>query len=166
MRGNINEFLWDFVSLSWNYEIFKKILLLFQAGQLRIAKVNPNNPFGSGPMKTWYHPDCLFELKKTKTSKVIAGVADLDGWDLLADDDKELIMKKVGPTFKIESSPSKGKSSSAANSNKADSKDNLFSEFQRIVNKVAKEPSYNSKSQIIEKYISEVKISKRLMLRN
>lgn len=115
--------------------------------------MNPNNPFGSGPMKQWFHVECFFQLKKTKNSKTINSVDDIDGWDLLSVDDKETIVNHLGPVVKTTSDrpakPSKDKA-------RAGSKDNLFSEFQRIISKIANEPSYNSKSQILGKFLRDV----------
>lgn len=105
-------------------------------------------------MKTWYHIDCFFAIKKTKNSKTIACSGEIEGWDLLSEDDKALLIKGVGPDFK-ESSPAPNPVAASTNT-KTDSKDNLFSEFQRIIDKVANEPSYNSKSQILHKFIREV----------
>lgn len=123
---------------------------------MRIAKVNPNNPFGSGPIRQWYHVDCFFGLKKTKNSKQINSNHDVKGWDLLDDDDKSDIIKKIGSDFKVSgSSPSR---KPQTDSNKGHTKDNLFSEFQRIVDKVANESSYNSKSQILQKYLRDVSL--------
>lgn len=127
-----------------------------QAGALRLAKVNPNNPFGSGPMKQWFHVDCFFSLKKNKTSKTIKSSADIEGWDSLSTEEKDDLIDKIGPDFKIESSPSKPSDKSSPSS--ADSKDNLFSEFQKIVNKIANEPSYNNKSQILQRFLRDVRL--------
>lgn len=106
-------------------------------------------------MKTWYHIDCFFALKKTKNSKTITCSGEIEGWDLLSKDDKGLLIEGVGPDFK-ESSPAQNPAAASTNT-KADSKDNLFSEFQRIIDKIANEPSYNSKSQILHKFIREVR---------
>lgn len=132
-----------------NSSFFKR-----QAGELRLAKVNPNNPFGSGPMKQWFHVDCFFNLKKTKNSKTITSSNDVDGWDLLSTKDQKDLIEKIGPDFKIDKTSTKNSSIEKSN---ASSKDNLFSEFQKIVNKIANEPSYNSKSQILQRYLHEVR---------
>lgn len=142
--------LWNILEILCNSTFFMR-----QAGALRLAKVNPNNPFGSGPMKQWFHVDCFFGLKKTKTSKTIKSSADVEGWDLLSTEEKDDLIDKIGPDFKIESSPSKPSHKSPSSS--ADSKDNLFSEFQKIVNKIANEPSYNNKSQILQRFLRDVR---------
>lgn len=117
--------------------------------------MNPNNPFGSGPMKQWYHVDCFFELKKTKTSKVITSVDDVEGWDSLTKDDQQALIAKLGPDFKTSSTQGQKESKSSAGNE--DSKDNSFCQFQKIVGKIADEPSYNSKSQILQRFFKEVR---------
>lgn len=108
-------------------------------------------------MKTWYHIDCFFALKKTKTSKTITSSGEIEGWDLLTKDDKDSLAKNIGSDFKVQSSDDAISAAAPSTSNKVDSKDNLFSEFQRIVSKIAREPSYNNKSQILQKYLREVR---------
>lgn len=106
-------------------------------------------------MKQWYHVDCFFDLKKTKTSKILSSADDVDGWDLLSKEDMELIATKAGADFQaVPSSPKKARDESSKTI--LDTKDNLFSEFQRIVRKIASEPSYNSKSQILQKFLRDV----------
>lgn len=112
-------------------------------------------------MKTWYHLDCFFALKKTKNSKSITSSDEIDGWDLLSKDDRDSLAKKIGSDFKVESSDTM-RAAAPSTSNKVDSKDNLFSEFQRIVSKIAREPSYNNKSQILQKYLREVQAINQL----
>lgn len=124
-----------------------------QAGVLRLAKVNPNNPFGSGPMRQWFHIDCFFNLKKTKTSKIITTSSEIKGWEMLTSEEKNDLLKKLGPDFKIDAIQFQRSLSSS----KVSSKDNLFSEFQNVVNKIANEPSYNSKSQILHRYLRDVR---------
>lgn len=105
-------------------------------------------------MKTWYHVDCFLGMKKTKTSKTINSVDDIDGWDLLSSEDKKDLAKQFGPSFDSSHSTKVTKDPQTP---KADTKDNLFSEFQRIIKKIANEPSYNSKSQILQKFLREVR---------
>lgn len=112
-------------------------------------------------MKSWYHIDCFFELKVTKNSKTISSVDDVEGWELLSSADTTTLLKKLGPNVNtVSQGPSKSSQGASKSSKapkvKADSKDNLFSTFQRIVDKVANEPSYNSKSQILQKFFREV----------
>jgi hypothetical protein len=116
--------------------------------------VNPNNPFGSTPLKSWYHVNCFFELKKAKNSKTMTCSGDIEGWELLSDEDQQMIIKKIGPEFtKTSSAPAEKK---VAGSSLSDCQDNKFSEFQKIVGKIAKEPSYNSKSNILQKFLLDV----------
>ena len=65
---------------------------------VRIGKVVPN-PFSesAGEMKEWYHVKCIFEkLERARaTTKKIEDITDLDGWEELEDEDKEIINKHV-----------------------------------------------------------------------
>jgi DNA ligase-3 len=70
-------------------------------GLTRIGKIVPN-PFSesAGEMKEWYHVKCIFEkLERARaTTKKIEDITDLEGWEELQDEDKELINKLVGGT--------------------------------------------------------------------
>ncbi|NXI43814.1 DNLI3 ligase, partial [Galbula dea] len=67
-------------------------------GMVRIGKVVPN-PFteSGGDMKEWYHVKCIFEkLEKARaTTKKIEDITDLEGWQELQDEEKELINKHI-----------------------------------------------------------------------
>lgn len=67
-------------------------------GMVRIGKIVPN-PFSesAGEMKEWYHVKCIFEkLERARaTTKKIEDITDLEGWEELQDEDKELINKLV-----------------------------------------------------------------------
>ncbi len=67
-------------------------------GLIRIGKIVPN-PFSesAGEMKEWYHVKCIFEkLEKARaTTKKIEDITELEGWEELQDEDKELINKHV-----------------------------------------------------------------------
>lgn len=67
-------------------------------GLVRIGKIVPN-PFSesAGEMKEWYHVKCIFEkLERARaTTKKIEDITDLEGWEELQDEDKELINKHV-----------------------------------------------------------------------
>lgn len=67
-------------------------------GMVRIGKVVPN-PFSesAGEMKEWHHVKCIFEkLERARaTTKKIEDITDLEGWEELQDEDKELINKLV-----------------------------------------------------------------------
>ncbi|CRL04761.1 CLUMA_CG017821, isoform A [Clunio marinus] len=131
----------------------KKCKTQCESGSLRIARINPNNPFGSTPLKMWYHFDCFFEVKISKATKFITCSDEIDGWNSLSADDKKSIIEKIGPSFKITEAPSK--LHNADDNQKNDSNDNLFSELQRIVNKIANESSYTNKSKILQKFLTE-----------
>jgi hypothetical protein len=94
-------------------------------------------------------------MKKTKNSKVVTGCDDIDGWELLSEEHKKLIGSKVGSDFKTTSTPQPDPQPS----DKPDSKDNLFSVFQRIINQIANEPSYNNKTSILQKFLKDVSLS-------
>lgn len=70
-------------------------------GIVRIGKVVPN-PFSesAGEMKEWYHVKCIFEkLERARaTTKKIEDITELEGWEELQDEDKELINKHVSGT--------------------------------------------------------------------
>lgn len=80
-------------------------------GIVRIGKIVPN-PFSesAGEMKEWYHAKCIFEkLERARaTTKKIEDITDLEGWEELQDEDKELINKHVGDLMaKVSASPKK-----------------------------------------------------------
>ncbi|XP_035289703.1 DNA ligase 3 [Anguilla anguilla] len=80
-------------------------------GLVRIGKIVPN-PFSesAGEMKEWYHVKCIFEkLERARaTTKKIEDITDLEGWEELQDEDKELINKHVGDlAAKTNASPKK-----------------------------------------------------------
>ncbi|NXJ62493.1 DNLI3 ligase, partial [Rostratula benghalensis] len=67
-------------------------------GMVRIGKIVPN-PFteSGGDMKEWYHVKCMFEKldKARATTKKIEDITDLEGWEELQDEEKELINKHI-----------------------------------------------------------------------
>uniref|UniRef100_A0A674CSL8 DNA ligase n=1 Tax=Salmo trutta TaxID=8032 RepID=A0A674CSL8_SALTR len=80
-------------------------------GLTRIGKIVPN-PFSesAGEMKEWYHVKCIFEkLERARaTTKKIEDITDLEGWEELQDEDKELINKLVEDLMaKANASPKK-----------------------------------------------------------
>ncbi|XP_077596050.1 DNA ligase 3 [Stigmatopora nigra] len=177
-------------------------------GVTRVGKVVPN-PFSesAGEMKEWYHVKCIFEKQERAraTTKKIEDITDLEGWEELQDEDKEIINKHVSDFMaKANSTPKKktpaktsaagkltsppeaslnaprkfsgftaakagGSSSSPlsspspAKANQGSSlatqlcnpqhKDCLFREFRKLCAMVAEVNSYNSKTQIIEKFL-------------
>ncbi|XP_073696553.1 DNA ligase 3 [Garra rufa] len=67
-------------------------------GVVRIGKIVPN-PFSesAGEMKEWYHVKCIFEkLERARaTTKKIEDITELEGWEEIQDEDKELINKHI-----------------------------------------------------------------------
>ncbi|KAF7655900.1 hypothetical protein LDENG_00048330 [Lucifuga dentata] len=89
----------------------KKCKDKIQKGVVRIGKVVPN-PFSesAGEMKEWYHVKCMFEkLERARaTTKKIEDITDLEGWEELQDEDKDLINKHVSDLMaKVNASPKK-----------------------------------------------------------
>ncbi|XP_027886257.1 DNA ligase 3 isoform X1 [Xiphophorus couchianus] len=195
----------------------KKCKDKIQKGVVRIGKVVPN-PFSesAGEMKEWYHVKCIFEkLERARaTTKKIEDLTELEGWEELQEEDKELINKHVSDLMaKVNASPKKkvqaklnttgqlmappadpsvnaprkfsgftaakaGSSSSSSSSSSpglstspaakagsgsalstqlcdAQHKDCLFREFRKLCAMVAENNSYNSKTQIIEKFLKK-----------
>ncbi|XP_035998663.1 DNA ligase 3 [Fundulus heteroclitus] len=187
----------------------KKCKDKIQKGIVRIGKVVPN-PFSesAGEMKEWYHVKCIFEkLERARaTTKKIEDLTELEGWEELQDEDKDLINKHVSDLMaKVNASPKKkvqsklntsgqlmappadpsvnaprkfsgftaakaGSSSSPGPSASPPAKpgagsalstqlcdpqhkDCLFREFRKLCAMVAENNSYNSKTQIIEKFL-------------
>uniref|UniRef100_A0A3Q2VLB9 DNA ligase n=1 Tax=Haplochromis burtoni TaxID=8153 RepID=A0A3Q2VLB9_HAPBU len=158
----------------------KKCKDKIQKGIVRIGKVVPN-PFSesAGEMKEWYHVKCIFEkLERARaTTKKIEDITDLEGWEELQDADKEIINKHVSGTKATQnvnftflkstkagsSSSSPGASSSPAKASQGSAlstqlcdpqhKDCLFREFRKLCAMVAENNSYNTKTQIIEKFL-------------
>ncbi|KAM4727190.1 DNA ligase 3 [Anableps anableps] len=188
----------------------KKCKDKIQKGVVRIGKIVPN-PFSesAGEMKEWYHVKCIFEkLERSRaTTKKIEDLTELEGWEELEDEDKELINKHVSDLMaKVNTSPKKkvqaklstsgqlmappadppvnaprkfsgftaakaGSSSSpgpspppaqASGGSPLSSqlcdpqhKDCLFREFRKLCATVAENNSYNTKTQIIEKFLKK-----------
>uniref|UniRef100_A0A7N6BB43 DNA ligase n=1 Tax=Anabas testudineus TaxID=64144 RepID=A0A7N6BB43_ANATE len=89
----------------------KKCKDKIQKGIVRIGKIVPN-PFSesAGEMKEWYHVKCIFEkLERARaTTKKIEDITDLEGWEELQDEDKEVINKHVSDLMaKVNASPKK-----------------------------------------------------------
>ncbi|XP_008281488.1 DNA ligase 3 [Stegastes partitus] len=89
----------------------KKCKDKIQKGIVRIGKIVPN-PFSesAGEMKEWYHVKCIFEkLERARaTTKKIEDITDLEGWEELEDEDKELINKHVSDLMaKVNAGPKK-----------------------------------------------------------
>uniref|UniRef100_A0A3Q2CF39 Ligase III, DNA, ATP-dependent n=1 Tax=Cyprinodon variegatus TaxID=28743 RepID=A0A3Q2CF39_CYPVA len=189
----------------------KKCKDKIQKGIVRIGKIVPN-PFSesAGEMKEWYHVKCIFEkLERARaTTKKIEDLTELEGWEELQDEDKDLINKHVSDLMaKVNASPKKkvqaklntsgqlktppadpsvnaprkfsgftaakaGSSGSSSSPGPSPSpakteggsplsaqlcdpqhKDCLFREFRKLCATVAENNSYNTKTQIIEKFL-------------
>uniref|UniRef100_A0A2K6GKJ1 DNA ligase n=1 Tax=Propithecus coquereli TaxID=379532 RepID=A0A2K6GKJ1_PROCO len=128
-------------------------------GVCRIGKVVPN-PFSEsgGDMKEWYHIKCMFEkLERARaTTKKIEDLTELEGWEELEDNEKEQITQHIAAkpnnSGEAPSSPVLKKSLS---SSKCDPKhkDCLLREFRKLCAMVADNPSYNTKTQIIQDFL-------------
>lgn len=147
------------------------------AGELRIAKVVPS-PYGSGTMKNWHHVNCIFEqfLKQRITTKRIESPDDIDGWDLLSNDDKKIIIDKVNESDKeiekkhgvnispkqwdvVSSSPSKKQDKNSSpkkaklsliNGKATVHRDLLFREFRKLVADISNVSSYTEKTNLVQ----------------
>uniref|UniRef100_A0A674CSD6 DNA ligase n=1 Tax=Salmo trutta TaxID=8032 RepID=A0A674CSD6_SALTR len=155
-------------------------------GLTRIGKIVPN-PFSesAGEMKEWYHVKCIFEkLERARaTTKKIEDITDLEGWEELQDEDKELINKLVedlmakanaSPKKKVQAklnnsatkagssgspgpSPAKPNQGSPLSAQLCDPKhkDSLLREFRKLCAMVADKNSYNVKTQIIHDFLKK-----------
>uniref|UniRef100_A0A8C1U839 DNA ligase n=1 Tax=Cyprinus carpio TaxID=7962 RepID=A0A8C1U839_CYPCA len=149
-------------------------------GLVRIGKIVPN-PFSesAGEMKEWYHVKCIFEkLERARaTTKKIDDITELEGWEELQDDDKELINKHVSGiqpllplallclfTSKAGSSssspgpsPAKPTQGSAFSTQLCDPnhKDCLLREFRKLCAIVAEKSGYNAKTEIIRDFLTK-----------
>uniref|UniRef100_A0A8C9WS21 DNA ligase n=1 Tax=Scleropages formosus TaxID=113540 RepID=A0A8C9WS21_SCLFO len=132
-------------------------------GLVRIGKIVPN-PFSesAGEMKEWYHVKCIFEkLERARaTTKKIEDITDLEGWEEIEDEDKDLINKhiaatKAGTTSSPSASPAKADQGSKLSAQMCDPshKDCLLREFRKLCAMVAEKPSYNVKTQIIQDFL-------------
>ena len=146
-------------------------------------------------MKNYHHPKCIFEtFKKARaTTKKIEEPGDIEGFEDIQDEDKDMIKKLIKESVndsgaKAKKSPAAAKKPAAAktpkkaepiskagpsnkspdksedspsNDNKrakqGDSKhkDNAFREFRRLCALIADEPSYNNKSDIVQRFFKK-----------
>uniref|UniRef100_A0A8C1UC58 DNA ligase n=1 Tax=Cyprinus carpio TaxID=7962 RepID=A0A8C1UC58_CYPCA len=135
-------------------------------GLVRIGKIVPN-PFSesAGEMKEWYHVKCIFEkLERARaTTKKIDDITELEGWEELQDDDKELINKHVSASKAGSSSSSPGPSPAKPTQGSAFStqlcdpnhKDCLLREFRKLCAIVAEKSGYNAKTEIIRDFLTK-----------
>jgi DNA ligase-3 len=75
----------------------KKCKQKIEKGQLRIAKITASPFSDDGEMKNYHHPACIFEVfkKARATTKIIEDPGDLEGWDKIEDEDKEIVKKLI-----------------------------------------------------------------------
>lgn len=110
-----------------------------------------SGPFGDGPCNNWYHIDCLMAVSKNPRSTVaLKSSSEIQGFDLLSKEDQKVVIDKCGITLDV-CLPST--SSIKSSSSKVSGDDNLFSQFVKLVTKIADEPSYNQKSAIIKQFL-------------
>ncbi|VDN29742.1 unnamed protein product [Cylicostephanus goldi] len=145
---------------------------------MRLAKIIPNpfiqKPDGGPPpdMKQYYHPHCLFEMffKARANTKVIEGTDDIEGFDGLKDEDKEVVLKFIDeltelrekkgegkPTTKKKAADTTSPAKAPSASKKADSKETK--ESPKKSKDKAKEKSESSKNSKEEKKEKEEKNS-------
>uniref|UniRef100_A0A7N5KI78 DNA ligase n=1 Tax=Ailuropoda melanoleuca TaxID=9646 RepID=A0A7N5KI78_AILME len=128
-------------------------------GVCRIGKVVPN-PFSEsgGDMKEWYHIKCMFEkLERARaTTKKIEDLTELEGWEELEDNEKEQISQHIAAkpnnSGAARSSPPPKASLSSSRCDPKH-KDCLLREFRKLCAMVAENPSYNTKTQIIQDFL-------------
>ncbi|XP_065157594.1 DNA ligase 3 [Atheta coriaria] len=142
-----------------------------EKGELRLAKLVPS-PYGEGKMKSWFHLTCLFEqfLKQRANTKRLENSSELEGWDLLDQNDKDAIVQKweeyekiicekyhldyKGNTFikdEVKQSPlSTSKKTKDESKDDNDNKDGLFREFRRLVADITNVSSYTDKTNIVQ----------------
>uniref|UniRef100_A0A8C1XE20 DNA ligase n=1 Tax=Cyprinus carpio TaxID=7962 RepID=A0A8C1XE20_CYPCA len=142
-------------------------------GVVRIGKIVPN-PFSesAGEMKEWYHVKCIFEkLERARaTTKKIDDITELEGWEELQDEDKELINKHVSVQAKLNNTTKAGSSSSSPGPSPAkptqgsafstqlcdpSHKDCLLREFRKLCALVAEKSGYNAKTEIIRDFLTK-----------
>lgn len=70
---------------------FSKCKQKIEKGILRIGKVSPS-PFAEGSeMTQWFHANCLFDQMKNPRAVKLESKDDLEGFDDLPDEDKQVI---------------------------------------------------------------------------
>ncbi|GBP14778.1 DNA ligase 3 [Eumeta japonica] len=151
------------------------------AGELRIAKLVPS-PYGDGEhMKSWYHVDCLMNalLKQRPATKRIDSIDDIGNWETLSKEDQNLILDKINETENLFAQKHSGKYTAKTiknehkpvtqpdqkTSDESDpttakvhlitSRDNNFSEFTELCNKIASAPAYLAKKNIVNNFFTK-----------
>jgi len=177
-----NKFLADYGKRKANC---KKCKTVIEKGELRLAKITASPFSEDGEMKLYFKPACLFETFKRAraTTKVIEEPGDIQGFNELKEDDKDVIRGLIKESQKVKGAESgnKGKkkapampkvpsqpaavSPAKATATKSDQKparggisghkDNSFRQFRQVCIDVADEPSYNEKTAIMERFFSK-----------
>ncbi|XP_067659530.1 DNA ligase 3-like isoform X2 [Haliotis asinina] len=90
----------------------KKCKQKIEKGALRVGKV-VSNPFSDegGDMKQWYHPACIFEtfVRARATTKKIEDPDDVEGFDDLQQEDKDVMQKLIDDFLAKSNAKGKGK---------------------------------------------------------
>ena len=91
-----NKFLADYAKVATSG--CKKCKQKLAKGSFRIAKL-VSNPFSEegGDMKQYHHPSCVFEtfIRARASTKIIEDPSDVQGFDDLEDDDKQLLRNLI-----------------------------------------------------------------------
>ncbi|CAJ0607887.1 unnamed protein product [Cylicocyclus nassatus] len=137
----------------------KKCKLQLVKGDMRLAKIIPNpfiqKPDGGPPpdMKQYYHPHCLFEMffKARANTKVIEGTDDIEGWDGLKDEDKDVVLKFIDELTELRAKKGEGKPTPKKKAADTSSPAKAPSASKKTESKETKESPKKSKDKAKEK---------------
>ncbi|GAB6028919.1 DNA ligase 3 [Chamberlinius hualienensis] len=164
----------------------KKCKQKISKGSIRLGKMVPN-PFSDsgGDMKQWYHVSCLFEtfLRARATTKKLEDPSDIEGWEDLKQEDKDLILKEIASYTENVGHRNAAKSPKAAGNGKVKKEElkketvnnaqtskkvavskvsketgnqnDTFRDFRRLCAKIADESSYISKTNIVSEFFTK-----------
>ncbi|EPB73033.1 ATP-dependent DNA ligase domain protein [Ancylostoma ceylanicum] len=125
--------------------------------EMRLAKIIPNpfvqKPDGPPPdMKQYYHTHCLFEMffKARANTKVIEGTDDIEGWDDLKDEDKDVVLKFIDELTELRAKKGDAK---ATPKKKADDSASP-AKFAKLCDVIATMSKYTDKSAAVKMFIS------------
>ena len=84
----------------------KKCKQKIEKGEIRIAKITKSPFSDDGEMKNYHHPRCIFDTFKNAraTTKIIEDPTDLEGWQDIEQEDREMILKLIKETEKVSTS--------------------------------------------------------------
>ena len=133
----------------------KRCVETCEKGKLRIGRKIPN-PFSEsgGTMTYWYHANCIFEYFKRArptTRKIEEPAADIKGWEDILEEDKKMILGMMPVSSSI---ASKSDHRQPGLSRERGCDTTLFASFCDLCTNIAKEQSYNKKTQIVSKLLS------------